>query len=193
MAWDPFSRTGPGPPPLTHCVILVKQLALSHLLHKTVKVTVVVRSVNHVQLFATPWTTAHQASLPFTISKGLPKLMSIELVIPSNHLVLCHPLLLLPSIFPSIRVFPNELVLCIWWPKHWSFSFSISPSREQYELTVSTSRSHCGKQQKICANGSAVLESGPSFQALGREPVLTPMPPPWPYTWRIQRECANVR
>ena len=85
---------------------------------------------SHVQLFATPWTAAHQASLSFTISWSLLKLMSIESVMPSNHLILCHPLLLPPSIFPSIRVFFNEPVLCIRCPKYWSFSFSISPSNE---------------------------------------------------------------
>ena len=78
----------------------------------------------------TPWTAAHQASLSITNSRGLLKLMSIESVVPSNHLILCHPLLLLPSIFPSIRVFSNESVLCIRWPKYRSFSFSISPSSE---------------------------------------------------------------
>ena len=76
-----------------------------------------------------PWTAAHQAFLSFTISWSLLKLMSIEFIMPSNHLILCHPLLL-PSIFPSIRVFPNESVLHIRWPKYWSFSFSISPSNE---------------------------------------------------------------
>ena len=80
--------------------------------------------------FATPWTAACQASLSFTISWSLLKLMSFESVMPSNHLILCHPLLLLPSIFPSIRVFSHESVLCIRWPKYWSFSFSISPSSE---------------------------------------------------------------
>ena len=89
-----------------------------------------VQSLSHAQLFATPWTVPHQASLSITNSWSLLKLMSIELVIPSNHLILCHPLLLLPSIFPSIRVFSNESVLCIRWPKYWSFSFSISPSNE---------------------------------------------------------------
>ena len=89
-----------------------------------------VQSLSHAQLFATPWTAARQASLSITNSQSLFKLMSIELVIPSNHLILCHPLLLLPSIFPSIRVFSNESVLCIRWPKYWSFSFSISPSNE---------------------------------------------------------------
>ena len=88
-----------------------------------------VQSVSHVWLFATPWTAACQASLSITNSWSLLKLMSIELVIPSNHLILCHPLLL-PSIFPSIRVFSNESVLHIRWPKYWSFSFSISSSNE---------------------------------------------------------------
>ena len=87
-----------------------------------------VQSLSRVQLFVTPWTAARQASLSFTISWSL--LMSVELVMPSNHLLLCCPLLLLPSIFPSIRVFSNESVLPIRWPKHWSFSFSISPSNE---------------------------------------------------------------
>ena len=77
-----------------------------------------------------PCTAARQASLSFTISWSLLKLMSVESVMPSNHLILCYPLLLLPSIFPSIRVFSNESVLCIRWPKYWSFSFSISPSNE---------------------------------------------------------------
>ena len=89
-----------------------------------------VQSLSRVQLFATPWTAAHQASLSITNSRSLLKLMSIESVMPSNHLILCHPLLLLPLIFPSIRVFSNESVLCIRWPKYWRFSFSVSPSNE---------------------------------------------------------------
>ena len=97
-------------------------------------VVVVVQSLSCIQLFATPWTAAHQASLSFTISLSLLKLMSIESVIPFNHLILCHPLLLLPSIFPSIRVFSNESALCIRWPKYWSFSFSTSPSNEYLGL-----------------------------------------------------------
>ena len=88
-----------------------------------------VQSLNHVRLFVTPWIAARQAFLPITNSRSLLKFMSIELVMPSNHLNLCHPLLLLPSIFPSIRVFSNES-LCIRWPKYWSFSFSISPCSE---------------------------------------------------------------
>ena len=86
-----------------------------------------VQLLSHVQLFVTPLTAAHQASLSFTISRSLFKFMSIESVMPSKHLVLCHPLLLLPSIFPSIRFFS---VLHIRWPKYWSFSFSIRPSNE---------------------------------------------------------------
>ena len=89
-----------------------------------------VQSVSHVRLFVTPWTAARQASLSITNFLSLPKLMSIEWVMPSNHLILCHPLLLLPSIFPSIKVFLNESALCIRWPKYWSSSFNISPSNE---------------------------------------------------------------
>ena len=105
----------------------------------TARVTVIIRcsvqfssvqSHSPVWLFATPWIAAPQASLSITSSRSLPKLMTIESVMPSNHLILCHPLLLPPSVFPSIRVFSKESVLCIRWPKYWSFSFSISPSNE---------------------------------------------------------------
>ena len=89
-----------------------------------------VQSLSRVQLFATPWTVAHQASLSITNSWSLPKPMSIESVMPSNHLILCQSLLLLTSIFPSIRVFSNESALHIRWPKYWSFSFSNSPFNE---------------------------------------------------------------
>ena len=89
-----------------------------------------VQSLSCVQLFAVPWSAAHQAPLSITNSQSLLKLMSIASVMPSNHLILCHPLLLPPSVFPSIRVFPVDLVLCIRWPKYWSFSFNISPSNE---------------------------------------------------------------
>jgi len=89
-----------------------------------------VQPLSHVWLFVTPWTAARQASLSITNSQSPPKPMSIVSVMPSNHLILCHPLLLQPSIFPSIRVFPNESALCIRWPKYWSFSFNISPSNE---------------------------------------------------------------
>ena len=89
-----------------------------------------VQSHSHVWLFATPWTAACQASLSIINSWGLLKLMSIEMVMPSNHLILCCPLLLVPSVFTSIRVFSSESVLCIRWSKYWSFSFSICPSKE---------------------------------------------------------------
>ena len=89
-----------------------------------------VQSLSRVQLFVTPWTVAFQASLSITNSWGLLKLMSIESVMPSNYLILCRPLLLLPSIFPGIRVFSKESVLRIRWPKYWSFRFSIGPSNE---------------------------------------------------------------
>ena len=93
-----------------------------------------VQSFRRVQLFATPWTAARQASLSITNSRSLLKLMSIGLVMPSNHFMLCRPLLLPPSVFPSIRVFSKESVICIRWPKYWSFSFSISPSNEYLGL-----------------------------------------------------------
>ena len=91
---------------------------------------IIIQSLSHVPLFVTPWTATHQASLFVTISRNLSKFMSIGSVMPSNHLILCHPLLLLSSFFPSIRVFSSELAVCIMWPRYWSFSFSISPSNE---------------------------------------------------------------
>ena len=91
---------------------------------------VVIQSLSHVLLFASPWTAPRQASLSFTVSQSLIKLMSVQLMMPSNYLILCRPPLLPPSILPSIRVFPIESVLRIRWPKFWSFSFSISPSKE---------------------------------------------------------------
>ena len=94
-----------------------------------------VQSFSRVQLFATPWIAAHQASLSTTNSQSLLKLMSTESMMPSNHLILCLPLLLQPSIFPSIRVFSNESVLHIRWSKYWSFIFNISPSNEYSGLT----------------------------------------------------------
>ena len=93
-----------------------------------------VQLLSHVQLFATPWIAAHQASLSITNSQSLLKLMSVELVMPSNHIILCCPFLLPPSIFPSIRVFSKESALHIRWPKYWSFSFNISPSNEHSGL-----------------------------------------------------------
>ena len=89
-----------------------------------------VQSLSRVRLFSTPWTAARQASLSITNSRSLPKLTSIESLMPSSHLILCHPLLLLPPIPPSIRAFSNESAICIRWPKYWSFSFNISPSNQ---------------------------------------------------------------
>ena len=94
-------------------------------------------SVTLVRLFLTPWTAACQASLSFIISQSLLRLMSFESMMPSSHLICCHPLFLLPSLFPSIRVFSNGLTLCIRWPKYWTFSFSISPSNEYSGLISS--------------------------------------------------------
>ena len=102
--------------------------SLLNLLQHSVQFTV--QSLSHVWLFVTLWTTARQASLSITNSRSPPKPMSIESVMPSSHLILCRPLLFLPSIFPSMRVFSNESALCIRWPKYWSFSFNISPSNE---------------------------------------------------------------
>ena len=96
-----------------------------------------VQSLSHAQLFATPWIAARQASLSITNSRSLFKLMPIELVMPSSHLILCRPLLLLPPIPPSIRVFSNELTLRMRWPKYWSFSFSLSPFNEHPGLISS--------------------------------------------------------
>ena len=100
-----------------------QEAALGHMI-------VVVQSLSGVRYFVTPWTKAHQASLSITISQSLFKLMSTESMMPSKHLILCYPLLLLLSIFPSIRVFSSESVPCIRWPKYWSFIFSVSPSNE---------------------------------------------------------------
>ena len=135
-------------------------------------------SSNHVRLFMTPWTAAHQTSLSFTISWSLPKFMPIESVMPSNHLILCRALLLLPSIFPSIRVFSNELALCITWPKYWSFSFSTSPSNEysglisfkidRFELLAfqETQKSYPTTQFKSINSSALSLLYGPTLTSI---------------------------
>ena len=125
MIWLPLKMSAPQVTPQqisTHLSFLLYMFALLRVSS--------VQSLSRVWLFATPWTAACQASLSFTSSRSLLKLLSIKSVMPSNHLILCCPLLLLPSIFPSIRGFSIESVLCIRWPKYWSFSFSISPSNE---------------------------------------------------------------
>ena len=111
---------------------MLSQAARLHSLYPYMIFVVVVQLLSHVQLFATPWTAARQACLSFTLTRSLLKLMSIESVTPSNHLILCLPLLLLPSIFPSIRVFSKESTLHLRWPEYWSFS--ISPSNESSGL-----------------------------------------------------------
>ena len=120
-----------------HCISLMIHKFLKYFISVSLQsnsspiiVVVAVQSLSSVQLFATPWTAACQAFLSGTNSWSFLKLMSIDLVMPSNHLILCRPLLLLPSIFPSIRVIPNESALRIRWPKNWNFSFSISSSNE---------------------------------------------------------------
>ena len=118
----------PGGPTPTRKELLISLFWFLHF--SVLSLVSSVQSLSRVQLFMTPWTAACQDSLSTTNSGSLLKLMSIELVMPSNHLILCHPLLFLPSIFPSIRVFSSKSVLCIRWPKYWSFNFSISPSNE---------------------------------------------------------------
>ena len=145
----------------------------------------VVQSLSHVQLFVTPWTVVHQASLSFTIFWSLLKLMSIESVMPSNHLILCHPLLLLPSIFLSIRVFSNELALRIRWPKYWSFSISPSKDRVLNSLANVQPREvrsrcsvllwpHLGCGEQCCPGGKHFLDeirsAGASLQNEAKKP-----------------------
>ena len=121
-----------------------------------------------IQLFATPPTAACQACLSFTISQSLLKLMSIESMMPSNHLILCCPLLLLPSIFPSISVFSNESALCIRWPKYWSFNFSISPSNEDSGL-ISFRDRRVGTP--CCPKDSQVSSPTPQFKSISSSAV----------------------
>ena len=118
------------------CLFLIYIIMCTYVLsfNLTINTFSSVQSLCHVRLFATPGTTALQVSLSFTNSQSLPRLMSIELVMPFNHLILCYPLLLLPSNFPNIMVFSNESALRISWPKYWSFSFNISPSNKHSRL-----------------------------------------------------------
>ena len=112
------------------CDLIILSVDCVNYMHVPASMFSSVQSLSQIQLFVTPWTAAHQTSMSITNSRSLLKLISIELVMPSNHLILFLPFLLLPSIFPSIRVFSNESALCIRWPKYWSFSFSISTSNE---------------------------------------------------------------
>ena len=135
-----------------------------------------VQSLSHVRLFVTPWTVAHQASLSLTNSWSLLKLMSIESVMPSSHLILCRPLLLLPSIFSSIRVFSNESALCIKWPKYRSFSFSVSPSNEYsglisfridwFDLLANSQESSPTSQFKSISSSALSFLYGPALTSI---------------------------
>ena len=147
-----------------------------------------VQSLIHVQLSATPWTAVHQASLSITNSWNLLRLMFIKSVIPSNHLILCHPLLLLPSILPSIRVFSNESVLRMRWPKYWSFSFSISPSSEYSGLISfrmdwldllavqgtlkSLLQHHSSKASILCHSATFMVQLSHPYMTTGKIPCL---------------------
>ena len=148
-----------------------------------------VQSLSRVQIFVTSWTAARQAFLPITNSRSLPKLMSIELVMSSNHLILCCPLLLLPSIFPSIRVFSDELVLRIRWLKYWSFSFSISPSNEYSGLISfrmdwldllavqgtlkSLLQHHSSKASILWCSAFSIVQLSHSYMTTGKAIALT--------------------
>ena len=147
-----------------------------------------VQSLSHAWLFVIPWTTANQASLSVTNSWSLLKLMSIELVMPSNHLILCSPLLLLRSIFPSIRVFSNESFLCIRWPKYWNFSFSISPANEYSGLipfrmdwldlhvvqeTLNSLQHHSSKASILPRSAFFIVQLSHPYRTTGKTIALT--------------------
>ena len=147
-----------------------------------------IQSLGHVRLFATPWTVAQQASLSITNSWSLLKFMFIESVMPSNHLIFYRPLLLLPSIFPSIAVFSNESVLRIRWPKYWSFSFSISPSNEYSGLisfrmdwldllavqgTIKTLLQHHSSKASILQRSAFTVQLSHPYMATGKTIALT--------------------
>ena len=125
-----------------------------------------VQLLSCVRLLATPWITAHQASLSITNSQSSLKLMSIELVMPSSHLILCRPLLLLPPILPTIRVFSNESTLHMQWPKYWSFSFSLSPSNEHPGLTAFSTGNFQAKDQGLRKLPRKVFSAGANLQNL---------------------------
>ena len=163
-----------------------------------------IQSLSHVQLFATPWTAGHQASLSITDSWSLPILMSIESVMPSNHLLLYHPLLLPLSIFPSIRVFSNELVLHIRWPKYWSFSFSISPSNEYLGLISfrmdwldllavqgtlkSLLQQHSSKASTLQCSAFFIVQLSHSYMTTGKTIALTR----WTFVGKVMSLLFNM-
>ena len=165
---------------------------------------VVVQSLNCVWLFVTSWTAACQASLSISSSWSLLKLMSIELVMPSNHLTLYHPFLLLPSIFPSIRVFSDESVLHIRWPKYWSFSFSISPSSEYPGLISlrmdwldlfavqgtlkSLLRYHSSKASVLQCSAFLIVQLSHPYMTTGKTIALTR----WTFVGKVMSLLFNV-
>ena len=163
-----------------------------------------VQSLSHVQLFATPWTAARQASPSITNSKSLPKFMSIESVIPPNHLILCRPLLLLPSIFPSITVFFSESVLYIRWPKYWSFCFSMSPSDEYSGLISfrvdwldllavqgtlkSLLQHHSSKASVVLRSAFIIVQLSYSYMTTGKTITLTT----WTFVGKVMSLLFNM-
>ena len=163
-----------------------------------------VQSLSCVRLFATSWTAAHQASLSITNSWSLLKLMSIESVMPSNHLILCRPLLLQPSIFPSIRVFSNESALCLRWPKYWSFSFNISPSNEYSGLIYfrmdwldllavqgtlkSLLQHHSSKASILCHSAFFIVQLSHPYMITGKTIALTR----WTFVGKVMSLLFNM-
>ena len=163
-----------------------------------------VQSLSHVWLFTTPWTAARQASLSITNSQSLLKLMSIESVMPSNHLILCHPLLLPPSIFPRIRVFSNESALRIRWPRCWSFSFNISPCNEYsglisfrmewlYLLAVqgtlkSLLQHHSSKASVLWRSAFFIVQFSHPYMTTGKTIALTR----WTFVGKIMSLLFNI-
>ena len=160
--------------------------------------------LSHIRLFETPWTAARQASLSITNSQSLLKLISIESVMPSNHLILCQPLFLPPSIFPSIRAFSNESVLCIRWPKYWSFSFSISPSNEYSGLIsfrmdwldlLAVQRTlknllqhHTAKASILRCSASLIVQLSHSYMTTGKTIAL----PRWTFFGKVMSLLFNM-
>ena len=163
-----------------------------------------VQSLSHVQLFATPWTAAHQTSHSITNSQSLFKLMSIESMIISNHLILCYPLLLPPSVFSGNRVFSNESVLLIRWPKYWSFSFSISPSNEYSGLisfrmdlldllavqgTLKSLLQHHSSKASICLrSGFFIVQLSHPYMTIGKTIALTR----WTFVGKVMSLLLNM-
>jgi len=159
-----------------------------------------VQSLSRVRLFAIPWTAARQVSLSITNSWSLLKLMSIELVMPSNHLILYHPLLLLPSIFPSIRVFPSESVLCIRWLKYWNFNFSISPSNEYSGLisfkmdwldllaVQGTLQHHSSKASILLCSAFIMVQLSHPYMTTGKTIALTR----WAFVGKVMSLLFNM-